>query len=382
MRTLIVGAGVAGLTLASKLLQQGRTPVVVEKAESFEDAGYSLGIYPLGSSVLHGLGTYDELVARGEPAASYRVVDAHGRLIQDVDLTSFTADIGPMVLISRTDLIDILHGTAEAADLRMGTTVTAIDQPDDRVVQATFSDGTSEDFDLVVAADGLHSATRQLVFGDDVDVFDTHWVLWAWWAPMPDWERDLNLESWGAGTFFGLYPTTERVMVCAGLHERHLTADPSDLDAGKAFLHEQFGPFIESDARIGPAIDAAERFFVWPMADARAEAWSKGRVQLLGDAAVGFMPTAGAGANSALRTAGSLADELSRVNGDIAPLALEMYEKRCRKILEKNQHDSRQLSKYLFVEHAFTAWGRDQVMKHYPMAKIVGDIVDAMHTPF
>ena len=40
-----------------------------------------------------------------------------------------------------------------------------------------------------------------------------------------------------------------------------------------------------------------------------------------------------------MRSAGSLADELSRVNGEIAPLALELYEKRCRKIVEKNKHD-------------------------------------------
>ncbi len=55
MRVGIVGGGVAGLTLAAKLLQQGRTPVVIEQAEEFEDKGYSLGIYSLGSSVLHGL---------------------------------------------------------------------------------------------------------------------------------------------------------------------------------------------------------------------------------------------------------------------------------------------------------------------------------------
>jgi len=382
MKVLIVGAGVAGLTLAAKLLQQGRTPVVVEQSEAFEDKGYSLGIYPLGSSVLHGLGKYDELVDRGEIAKSYRIVDGHGRLLQDADLSSFAGDIGPMVLISRTDLIEILHDAAAGADIRMGTTATGIDQPSGDAVEVTFSDGTSGTFDLVVVCDGIHSKTRTMAFGTEPDVFDTEWILWAWWSEMPEWERDTTVESWGKGRFFGLYPTTERIMCCAGMHKDHLTVEPTDLEAAKAFLQGLFGEFAESDARIGPSIESATRLFPWPMADARAHQWVQGRVGLLGDAAVGFMPTAGAGANTALRSAGSLADELSRVNGPIAPLALELFEKRCRHIVEKNQQDSRRLAKYIFVDNAFLAWGRDEVVKHYPMTKLVGDIIDAMHTPF
>lgn len=381
MRVGIVGGGVAGLTLAAKLLQQGRTPVVIEQVEEFEDKGYSLGIYPLGSSVLHGLGKYDELLERGEPAETYDVVNGGGELLQSVDLSLFAGDIGPMVLISRTDLIDLLSSAADGADIRMGTTIANLDQ-NDGAVSVELSDGSAEELDLLIACDGIHSSTRQTVFGEEPDVFDTDWVLWAWWAPMPEWDRSVNLESWGKGQFFGLYPTTDRVMVCAGMQKEHLTADPADLEGAKAFMQERFADFIESDPRIGTAIDAAERLFPWPMADARAQEWSKGRVLLCGDAAVGFMPTAGAGANTAMRSAGSLADELSRVNGAIAPLAAEMFEKRCRKIIEKNQHDSRTLARYIFVENRAVAWGRDQVMKHYPMQKILSDIVDAMHTPF
>ena len=380
MRVLIVGAGVAGLTLAAELLQQGRTPTVVERAPAFTDAGYSLGIYPLGSGVLHGLGKYDELLDRGEVARTYKVLDGRGQLVQDVDLSSITEQIGPMVLISRTDLIDILCDAARGADVRFGTTVTDLSQ-DDRSVTATLSDGSTGEYDVVIATDGIKSELRQAHFGDP-DVFDTNWTLWAWWAPLPDWDRDANVESWGHGRFFGLYPTTKRIMVCMGMPNAHLTVDPSDLDAGKAFMHEQFRELVEGDPRTGEAIDQAEALFSWPMSDARSHEWVDGRVGLCGDAAVGFMPTAGAGANSAMHTAGSLADELSRVDGEHAHLALELFEKRCRHIVEANQKDSRKLAKYIFVDHAATAWGRDQIMKHYPMTKMVGDIIDAMKTPF
>ncbi|HKJ10928.1 MAG TPA: NAD(P)/FAD-dependent oxidoreductase [Ornithinimicrobium sp.] len=382
MDVLIVGAGVAGLTLAGKLLQQGRSVVLVEQAEAFDEAGYSLGIYPLGSGVLHGLGAYEELLERGEVAKTYSVVDAHGDLLQDVDLSSFTGEIGPMVLITRTDLVAILLRAAEGADLRMGTTVTAIDHSDAQRVTATFSDGSSGDFDVLVACDGLRSRTRELVFGEEPDAFDTGWLLWAWWAPMPHWDRAVNLESWGTGRFFGFYPTTDRVMCCVGMPVESFSAASQDLVVAKAFLRDEFASFIASDDRVGTAIDDAERFFEWPMTDARAQEWVKGRVVLCGDSAVGFMPTAGAGANTAMHCAGSLADELSKVNGDIVPLGLKLYEKRCRAIVEKNQKDSRKLSRYIFVDGRAKAWGRDRVMKHYPMAKMIDDIVDAMHTPF
>ncbi len=382
MQVLIIGAGVAGLTLAAKLLQQGRKPVVVERAAAFEDMGYALGIYPLGSSVLHGLGKYDELLERGEIASSYEIVDSTGRLLQDVDLTLFTGEIGPMVLISRTDMIDILHSAAEGADFRMGTTVSDIRQPEGGPLEVAFDDGTSSTFDAAVACDGMHSRTRSMVFESEPDVLDTHWVLWVWWSKMEGWPRDKNLESWGSGRFFGLYPTTEHVMCCAGMHDIHIGVEPTDIEPAKKFLGKLFEDFANSDDRIGPAIESASRFYTWPMSDVRAKEWVNGRVALCGDAAVGFMPTAGAGANSAMRSAASLADEFSRVNGHTAPLALELFEKRCRRIVEKNQHDSRQLAKYIFIDNAALAWGRDQIIKHYPMTRVVGDIIDAMHTPF
>jgi 2-polyprenyl-6-methoxyphenol hydroxylase-like FAD-dependent oxidoreductase len=63
VRTLIIGAGLAGLTLAGRLCQQGRAPVLVERSASPE-GGYAIGLYPLGSCVLHGLGTYELLRER------------------------------------------------------------------------------------------------------------------------------------------------------------------------------------------------------------------------------------------------------------------------------------------------------------------------------
>ena len=66
-----------------------------------------------------------------------------------------------MVLVSRTDLIEILGSAAGEADIRMGTTIAKLDDSDERVVSVELSDGTAQDFDLLIACDGIHSPTRR-----------------------------------------------------------------------------------------------------------------------------------------------------------------------------------------------------------------------------
>ncbi len=382
MDILVVGAGIAGLTLAAKLLQQGRKPVVVERAEAFTDRGYAIVLYPLGSSVLHGLDKYNEAMASAQVGRTYEVIDGKGSLLQDVDLSMLGGEIGPMVLVTRTRLIEILHDAARGADIRFNTTVTEIGQAGEGKAQVGFSDGTSGSFDLVVACDGLHSHTRKLAFGSEPEVFDTGWDLWVWWAELPEWQQDKYVESWGNGRFFGLYPAPGHVMCAAGMRRDHLNVSPTDIERAKPFLKDLFAGMAEKNGTIGRSIDVATKLYAWPMSDVRAQKWINGRVCLLGDAAVGFLPTAGAGANTAMRCAASLADELSRVDGRLVPLALEVFEKRCRHIVEKNQNDSRTLAKMIFVDNAIIAWGRDEIIKHYPMAKFVKDIINSMKQPF
>ena len=117
------------------------------------------------------------LLERGEIARRYEIVDGAGRLLQEVDLSAFAGEIGPMVLIPRTGLIEILRGAARGADLRMGTTIRDLEQRDGGPVGATFSDGASAEFDVVLGCDGMHSPTRTMVFGASPDVLDTHWTL-------------------------------------------------------------------------------------------------------------------------------------------------------------------------------------------------------------
>lgn len=88
VRVLIAGGGVAGLTLAAKLAQQGRKPVVVERSSEYSDTGYAISLYPPGSCVLHGLGVYQELVNRSVETRCYEMRDHKGAMLQDLDLSA------------------------------------------------------------------------------------------------------------------------------------------------------------------------------------------------------------------------------------------------------------------------------------------------------
>jgi 2-polyprenyl-6-methoxyphenol hydroxylase-like FAD-dependent oxidoreductase len=90
---LVIGAGIAGLTLAGPLWQQGRAPVIVERSVS-ADGGYAIGLYPLGGCVLHGIGAYEELARRALALQRYELASVTGRVLQSLDMTVLTAAAG------------------------------------------------------------------------------------------------------------------------------------------------------------------------------------------------------------------------------------------------------------------------------------------------
>ncbi len=376
MRVLVVGAGIAGLTLAARLARQPAETVIVERSTGAQE-GYAIGLYPLGSCVLHGVGLYDRFVSRGLVLERYELADHAGRLLQRVDMSRLTGEVGPWVMMSRHELVDLLEDACGGAGIRRGVTVSSCVQVG-AGVDVTFSDGSSERFDMVAACDGMGSATRDLVFGRQ-PAFDAGWLLWTWWAGPDRFPEPAAKEWWGHGWFFGAYPAPGAVMCAAGAPST-VMAEGRDRDAA-GFLRDLLGPVAER-APIAGALDDAGTTYPWPMRDVRSGRWVDGRLALCGDAATGFLPTAGVGASNAMRAAAALADELSRADAVTVPLALELYEKRCRRIIERNQTESRRLAWIMFLQRPALGWARDQLARRYPAERMLNDIIGSMHDPF
>ncbi|HZD66931.1 MAG TPA: NAD(P)/FAD-dependent oxidoreductase [Acidimicrobiales bacterium] len=379
MRVLIVGGGIAGLTLAAKLAQQGRRPVVVERRERYGTRGYALGLHPFGSCVLHGLGVYQAWAAGATEIRRYELADERGEVLSAVDLDELGCTVGPSYDTTHDDLVRALRGACEDVEVRMGTTVRHLDQREEAVA-ALFSDGTGGEFDLVCGCDGTGSEIRRRVFGDQ-PTFDTGWVAWTWGGP-PWPSPTLVREHWLPGAFFGAYPV--------GGGSTFVTAvpiDEADPAAGlsEAQIMDRLARALDAlatrDPSLSTALAAPAGLASWALEDVQVPDLHRGRVVLCGDAGLAFLPTAGLGAATALRSAAALGDELSRADARLVPLAAARYARRVGPVVSRAQVSSHRLARAMFRERRGTARARDEVRRHLPTKARGIRLVDLMREP-
>lgn len=376
MRVLIVGGGVAGLALAAMLASQGREPVVVERSESYRDSGYGIALYPFGSAVLHGIGVYPGFAAASVELKTYEIADRHGGLIRSIDFARLTAAYGPTYMTARSTLIELLQAAGgERVDLRMGTTVRTLREAASEV-EVTLSDGSTQEFDLVVGCGGVNSVIRELVFGPQPGI-DIGWVGWTWWGRAGIIPPETVREVWLPGALFGIYPIPGRAMYGVTVPSSTVPADgQGDADV-TARLRGALGE-TAAIPEVAAALDEASQLWPWRLRDVRSRRLRKGRVVLCGDAGTAFLPTAGVGASAALRSAAALADELSRADARLVPLALDHYLERTTRPVRAHQSDSRRLARAMFLQNNALCWGRDVATRYLPVRSMIGSILAAM----
>jgi 2-polyprenyl-6-methoxyphenol hydroxylase-like FAD-dependent oxidoreductase len=379
MRILIVGGGMAGWTLAGHLRRRGHTPILAEHVAEYRRVGFSIGLYPFSANTMRETGVFDRYEAAALWAQDYAMFDAHGGELARLSVADVLGRAhGGMGLLHRADLMDMMVAGAEGTDVRMGTSLTALEQDGD-VVAVTLSTGEQLEVDLVVGADGIHSRVRQLVLGE-LPVHDWGVSAFAWWTPPIDELGASAFEYWGAGAFFGLYPIDGAV--CAvGATPTPPDAQTMSQGAVRDHVRKAYAEFAPTVRAAVSHIEDAE-VHLWPMLDQRSPEWVVGRVALVGDSAVGFLPTAGMGASNAIKSAAVLADELGRVDAPGVPLALALWEQRVRKRVEANQEDARKLARMMFVRSQTVTRARDLILRHYPAEKVAEQLLANSVTAF
>ncbi|WP_394996819.1 FAD-dependent monooxygenase, partial [Emticicia sp.] len=165
-KILVVGAGIGGQSAAIGLKKAGFEVDIIELHKEFNV--YGVGIIQQANALraLDAIGVADEAMRRGSPYGKVKLCLPHGVQIGEAGtppIGKFPSHNG----ISRRILHEVLFEEAQKIGLkyRMGVSVETIDnQPD--TVNITFTDGTKDSYDIVIAADGANSKVRKLVFGE------------------------------------------------------------------------------------------------------------------------------------------------------------------------------------------------------------------------
>lgn len=360
VRTLVVGAGIAGVTAAGLLREYGQHPVLVERTRDGGNPGYMLALMPMVDGAIDDLGVRDSYRKHSTPVNWYSFHSSTGRPGRKDSLAKILAQYGDYRGIGRGELIDTL--SEGGCDVSFDTTVTDIRERADATTVTLTSGGENValDFDLVIVADGIRSSTRGLVLGDrPVQTVDTGWGGWVVWAP-PAAETDLGAELWGAGFFLGGYPIKGKLGVIVGGPNDETGVGPAAFVESVRGKLSTTGPLLDS---MLTAVAAEPDAYYWRLSDCRASVWTVGRTVLLGDAAAGFLPTAGIGAGMAMESAWVLARMLRDVDRSAVPATLNAFEPAQRPRVETAQHTSRQLARLMFRRGRILARLRDVSMK-------------------
>jgi len=163
-RALICGAGIAGPSLAFWMSKPGWEVTVLEKAPVLRPGGQAVDFRgPVHREVLERMGLWGAIHERRTYATDVAMLRRDGSTFATLPKLMMGGDVE----ILRGDLAQLLYErTRERAHYLFGTHVTALEQTADDV-RVQLSNGATETFDLVVGADGLHSAVRRLAFGDE-----------------------------------------------------------------------------------------------------------------------------------------------------------------------------------------------------------------------
>jgi FAD-dependent urate hydroxylase len=299
-RVLIVGGGVAGLALAPMLARTGVAVEVIEREPAWRHAGTGMYLPGNAARALRALGLEARVAASAVEIERQRFYDHRGRLLFEVDVGALWAGVGPCLALHRAELHELLLETAGDVPIRIGLAVERLAQRDG-VVSVGFSDGTSGEYDLVVGADGIHSAVRRLTFAPTAVPRPVGQIGWRFLAPRPP-----EVTTWsvmlGRGTALLTLPLAgdRAYCYCDVVSRRdHDTAERGPAER----LGELFAEFAEPAATLLDALDAAADIHVSRIEEVALDRWADERVVLIGDAAHATSPNMAQGAAMALEDA-------------------------------------------------------------------------------
>jgi 2-polyprenyl-6-methoxyphenol hydroxylase-like FAD-dependent oxidoreductase len=305
-----VGAGIGGLGVGAALAQRGAEVEIVEINPTHEVLGVGINQPANSLRALRAIGVLDECIEAGFQFDRARFCDASGELIVEVP-SGLGGDVPANNAITRPDLQRILLAAADRAGAKIRRAVTVSDlRRDGERVQVDFTEGDSDEFDLVVAFDGIKSAMRRLLFGPAHEPVFTGFGVWRVSFPRPA-EVTCSYIFQGVGAKPGLIPLNDHEMYMFLVtpepgQPRH---DPARFDV---LVRERMAGFTGLPGQLRDSIVGPDGIVYSPLSEVMLPLpWHQGRIVVLGDAAHACAPHITQGAGMALEDAVVLAELLA-----------------------------------------------------------------------
>ena len=382
IKVLIVGGGVAGLTLANLLKQQGIEALVLEKSDlRTQESGYYIGVYPNGSNILKGLDLYEKFSRLSTPLHHYKVMNGEGELLYSLDIDKMFGDAHEELrMLPRGSLVKLLYEKLAPEQVLRGARLHAFKQRKNGAVLVSYNN-KEELFDLVVGADGIHSKVRELVCGK-VPFRDTNWQGLAWYINNSNHDQHSILEYWAKGKMIGFYPYRTKYFCFAGIPKETLETELKSVQC-LSFISHHFRDISEEVNNLLDQISDESEFYQWPLKDVCLDQWIyNDNTVLIGDSANAILPTAGAGVALAMESAAVLADELSRVDKRNLLSGLNKYETRHFDRVLGFQKISEQLANWVCTESKFKIFERDFLLKRFGYKFLNKQMAEFINEPY
>ena len=374
-RVLVSGASVAGPTVGYWLKHYGFDVTIVERAPTVRGGGYPIDVRGTAIDVVERMGLLPALQTSHIRTRLMTFVRPDGKTVGQIKPDDLMGgDEGRDVEVPRGRLSTLLYdATSERIPYRFEDSIASLENGD-HSVDVSFRSGRRESFDIVIAADGLHSATRALVFGPEERFSKYLGYSFAGFSLA-------NRHGMDREGIFYTKPNKAAMMYAVG-DQPELTGlfvskrpEPSRAELADPELLRRF--FLDDFAAEGwripelrAGLEADDDYYADAMMQIHMPRWSSGRVAVVGDAAYGPSFFSGQGTSIALVGGYVLAGELALATSH--DVAFAAYENRIRDFVEANQATASDGADTIVPSSAFKLWLRNRMIGLAPLLTRLG----------